>query len=787
MELSRQAVLKALGSAYADGIRISQLSAALGLEKRDTPRLRRMVSSLVDEGVVRRLGRGLYTLSRGAGDDTSAVGRISVHPAGYGFVDREDDHDDVFIPAKYRGPSLDGDRVIVHTWDGYKGTEGRVEKVLSRGRARLTGTLRRAGRVVYLEPDDPRIATDYGHIGLEAGTSGGKIGEAVVVEISRYPTPTRPELVARVVKVLGDPEDPRTEIEKIIACAEIPDEFPAEALAEAERTPGEVKLADLADRIDLRDRPFVTIDPEDARDFDDALCLEDGPHGPRVWIAVADVSHYVRLESALDAEARIRGVSAYLPDRMIPMLPLELASGLCSLNPGVDRLAMVVRLDFDEEGRQRDKSFAAAVIRSRARLDYPGVAAALIGDFRGRRESYRPWARQIQRLDELARALRKRRMSRGALDIEIAEPKVILDDDDPRLVRDVIRAKGDEAVKSAYQLVEEFMITANEAVGGYFEERRLDGVWRVHAPPEEEKVEDLCEVLAHYGVGIDPYEAKTPQGMKHVLEAVADMPQARSLSFLVLRSLKQAQYDTENIGHFGLASEEYLHFTSPIRRYPDVLVHRQLKRQLHAEGYASGGAASMGSVTKEELQDLAWISSQHERRAAEAEREAVSMYRAFLMRDHVGEEKPGQVSAVTYFGAFIELDEPFVEGLVKLEGIADDTFDFDPLRMTLSGRRTGLSLELGDRVLVEVVGASLASRRVELRLLSVEGQTTVEGGGARRRRSKRRIAEPEARSARSRAGGGAVRGDRQGKGKGKGKGKPGGRGAGTGRRGGRRS
>jgi ribonuclease R len=760
MSITKQAVLTALGSAYADGMRVSDLGATLGVDKRDHHRLRRLLSALVEEGVVRRLGRGLYTLSRAAGDDNRAVGRISVHPAGYGFVDREDDLEDVFIPAKYRGSSLDGDRVLVHTWDGYKGTEGRVEKVLSRGRARLTGTLRQAGRVIFLEPDDPRIATDYGHISLEAGTAGGKIGEAVVVEISRYPTPTRSELVARVTKVLGDPEDPRTEIEKIIACAEIPDEFPDEALAAAERTPREVQLTDLADRIDLRDRAFVTIDPEDARDFDDALCVEDGPHGPRVWVAVADVSHYVRPDTPLDAEARIRGVSVYLPDRMVPMLPLELASGVCSLNPGVDRLAMVVRLDFDDEGHVRDKGFSAAVIRSRARLDYPGVAAALAGDFRGRREVYRPWTRSLERLDALARTLRKRRMSRGALDIEIPEPKVILDDDDPRLVRDVIRAKGDEAVKGAYQLVEEFMIIANEAVGAYFEERRIDGVWRVHAPPEEDRVDDLCEVLAHYGVGIDPVEARTPWGMKDVLEAVADAPQARALSFLVLRSLKQAQYDTENIGHFGLASEEYLHFTSPIRRYPDVLVHRQLKRQLHAEGYASGGAAAMGTITREELQDLAWTSSQHERRAAEAEREAVSMYRAYLMRDHVGEERPGQIAAVTHFGAFVELDEPFVEGLIKLDGIADDSFAFDPLRMTLAGRRTGLTLELGDRVIVEVVGASLASRRVELRLVSVEGYAAVEGGRARRRRRERRRAQPEPRPAR--------RG--QGKGKGKGKG-----------------
>ncbi len=739
MSVDRQAVLSALGEAYTDGMRISDLAAELNLDKRDAHRLRRVVTGLVDEGSVTRLGRGLYALTERA-DDAQAVGRISVHPAGYGFVDREDEHDDVFIPAKYRGASLDGDRVLVHTWEGYKGTEGRIERVLSRGRGKLTGTLRRAGRVIYLEPDDPRIATDYGHIGLEAGAGGGRVGDAVVVEIARYPTPVRSELVARVTKVLGDPEDPRTEIEKIIACAEIPDEFPEETLAAAEAIPDAVRLEDLPDRIDLRDRAFVTIDPEDARDFDDALCIEDGPYGPRVWIAVADVSHYVHPDGPLDAEARIRGVSVYLPDRMLPMLPTRLASGICSLNPGVDRLAMVVRLDFDEAGTLRGKSFAASVIRSRARLDYPGVAAALSGDFRGRREAYRPWAKALTRLDALAQTLRQRRIGRGALDLEIAEPKVILDEDDPRLVRDVVRAKGAEGEKSAYQLVEEFMIRANEAVGAYFEERGITGVWRVHAPPEDEKLEDLCEVLGHYGVGVDPDEVKTPAGVKKALEAVADMPQGRALSFLVLRSLKQAQYDTENIGHFGLASDEYLHFTSPIRRYPDVLVHRQLKRQLHAEGQASGGAGGAEGPSREELAELSWTSSQHERRAESAEREAVSMYRAYVMREHLGEEKAGQVSAVTSFGAFVELDEPFVEGLIKLEGIAEDSFDFDPLRMVLRGRRTGITLELGDPVVVEVVAASLATRRVEFRLVSAGGYAAVSGGRRKRRRGDARAA-----------------------------------------------
>ena len=663
------------------------------------------------------------------------AGRISVHPAGYGFVVLEDG-DDVFVPAKYRGNSLDGDRVVLYTWDGYKGTEGRVEEVVARGRAKLTGTIESAGRSVWLLPDDPRIAADFGRVILEGGAPHDAVGHAVVAEIVRYPTEATRELAARVTRVLGAPDDPRTEIEKILACADIPREFPAEAAAQAEATPHEVGAADLADRIDLRLRPFVSIDPEDARDFDDAVCIEDGPHGgPRVWVAVADVSHYVRSGDPLDRESTIRGVSVYLPDRVIPMLPFALSSGICSLNPNVDRLAMVVRLDYRDDGTVVDTSFAAAVIRSHARLDYPGVAAALAGDFRGRREEYRPWAATLARLDRLAQTLRARRRARGALDLDLPEPKVLLDADDPLLVRDVVRQKANEDVKQAYELVEEFMIAANEAVGAYFRARGVGAVWRIHAPPLRARVEDLARVLAAYGIAIDPGLALTPLGMKAALDKITGAsaqrtdgsphPAARSLSFLILRSLKQAVWSTNPIGHFGLASTDYLHFTSPIRRYPDVLVHRLLKHQLHLEGQASGGGHSAAPPLREKLEELASASSAHERRAMEAEREAVSMYRAYLVRSQVGERFQATVSGVTSFGVFIEIDQPFIEGLIKLEALGNDFFEFDEVGMRLRGRRTGLTISLGDRVTVELINVSVPRRRIDFQLIAIDSAQEV--------------------------------------------------------------
>jgi ribonuclease R len=671
------------------------------------------------------------------------TGRITVHPAGYGFV-VTDDKQTVFVPAKYRGNSLDGDRVVLSTWEGVKGTEGQVDEVVARGRARLTGIVRKAGRAMYLEPDDPRIAADYGRVGIEGGTVG-KDGESVVIEITRYPTALQKELAGRVLKVLGDPDDPRTEIEKILACACLPLEFPPEVAQAAERTPQKLSEKDFIDRIDLRTKRFCTIDPETARDFDDALCIEDGPlGGTRVWVAVADVSHYVRWGDALDRESSIRGVSVYLPDRVISMLPRQLSAGICSLNPDVERCAMVVRLDFTNEGELHDTSYAAAVIRSHGRLDYPGVAAALGGDFRGHREHYRPWLAELERLNALAQVLRAKRRARGALELEVPEPKVILDADDPRLVRDVVRAKGDPAVKGAYELVEEFMIGANEAVGAFFKKRGLTAVWRVHAPPQLQRVELLAQLLESYGIVVDVDAARTPLGMKAVLDQVNENTAARSLSFLVLRTLTQAVWGIDPVGHFGLASADYLHFTSPIRRYPDLLVHRLLKHYLHREGKPSGGGYAAVPPAPEELAALAAASSGFERRAIEAEREAVAMYRAYLMRDRVGEQFPGVVSAVTSFGVFVEIEDPFVEGLVKNDQISGDTFDFDQVHMRLSGRRTGRSIQLGDAVIVELINVSVGRRRIEMQLLSggsvrERNEAAAPGGFAARRRTAKTV------------------------------------------------
>jgi ribonuclease R len=650
-------------------------------------------------------------------------GRIRVHPAGYGFVERDDGEEDVFVAARERGLAMDGDRVAVVTWPGYKGTEGRVETVLARGRAKLTGTLRLAGRHATLEPDDPRV---QGTVALPEGAGGAHEGQAVVAEILRYPEAAGQALVARVLTVLGDPDDPRTEVAKVILCADIPDAFSDESQMAAARAPREVGPEDLVDRVDLRDRDFVTCDPETARDFDDAVCVEPGVGaGWRLWVAVADVSHYVRAGSALDREARARGCSVYLPDRAIPMLPHELSAGICSLNPEVDRLAMVCRLDVSPSGEVADPTICAAVIRSRARLDYAGTAAALAGDFRGPRARYRDHLAHLERMAACAARLRARREARGALDFNLEQAVVVLDDDDPRRVRDVRRSKPSEEIKRAYGIVEDFMLAANEAVAAFFHKRGLDAVWRVHDKPDERRIEEFATFAEAYGVALSPAQAADPRELRQVVERLRGMPAERALSFLLLRSLKQASYDVVNIGHYGLAASDYVHFTSPIRRYPDLIVHRLLKRQLHLEGLPGGGRNQPTPPARAVLAEMAAESSAHERRAMEAEREVVDMYRAHLMRERVGDELDGTITGVASFGFFVSITEPFVEGLVRIAELGRDFYDFDAERLRIVGRRSGRAFALGDPVRVRVASVSVARRRIELALAGTarEGAT----------------------------------------------------------------
>jgi ribonuclease R len=747
MDLTREAVLKHLARGGPDGMRALEVADAMGLDRSGRAQIGRVLDELVADGQLERAPARRFRLAGMRLEapvpsrEPAVVGLIRVHPAGYGFVVRDDGLEDVFVPARHRGPALDGDRVSIVTWPGHKGTEGKVTQVLTRGRAKLTGTLRSLGHTFYLEPDDPRLPGD---VALEEGAGGAREGQAVLAEILHYPSRPDETLTARVMQVIGDPDDPRTEVRKVILCADIPEEFSEDALAAAARVPAEVRAEDCADRVDLRDREFVTIDPETARDHDDAVCVEQRGDGWRLWVAIADVANYVQPGSALDREARSRGTSVYLPDRAIPMLPEALSSGICSLKPEVDRCALCVRLDFDRTGAITDQLVEAAVIRSRARLDYAGVAAALGGDFRGARARYRDHAEHLHRMWALAKLIRARRDARGALDFDLPEASVILDEDDPRRVRDVRRQKSSPEVKMAYGIVEDFMISANEAIGGFFRERDLDTVWRVHDVPSIERLEEFARLAEGFGLHLRAEDGLRPLPLRRFLLEVRGRPMERALSYLLLRSLKQAVYDVTNRGHFGLASSEYLHFTSPIRRYPDLLVHRLLRHALKTEGIPAGGGAPPPPLRAPRAAKAS-ESSANERRAVEAEREVTDMYRAFLMRDRIGEEYAGIISGVTSFGVFIEIADPFVEGMIRVETLSGEAYEFEQDVYRLRGRRSGRTFALGDAVRVRIENVSVPRRRIELGL--VEGGTAGEapprGRKARKAEGRTREAPPQ--------------------------------------------
>jgi ribonuclease R len=744
MNIDKEAVLKALRQAPPQGTKIHELATLTGADAKGKHRLPPLLATLIEEGIVEKAPGMRYRLVGYAPPAPApqkkglVSGRLRVHPAGYGFVIRDDGEDDIFVGARNRENAMDGDRVALSTWLGHKGTEGKVEEVLERGRARLTGTVRGRGIHAHVEPDDPRIVATSGHVLLPEGAVGAKDGQAVVVEITKYHTRAGEPLEGRIFRNLGDPDDPATEIEKVIICADIPDEFPDEVKQAGQRAPSTVRPEDLADRVDLRDRNFVTIDPETARDFDDAVCVEPSPKAnhTRLWVAVADVSHYVQPGAALDREARVRGCSVYLPNRAIPMLPHELSSGICSLNPEVDRLAMVVRMEIDDHGGVSDPYFCAAVIRSKARMDYAGVAAALDGDLRGPRARYREWVPYLQQMKELSAKIRRLRFNRGALDFELPEAKVLLDEDDPKRVRDVMQSRADARVKGAYQMVEDFMLAANETVARHFRERGMDTLWRVHDVPADERLEMLSQIAEAYGLKFDPDEGKSPKKLRDFLAKLEGHAAGvkRALNFMTLRALKQAVYDTVNVGHFGLAAPDYVHFTSPIRRYPDLIVHRLLKFALHADGLAAGGPPPK-PPEREVLTQMAVESSKSERRAMEAEREVVDLYRAFLMREHVGEEYEGVISGVAAFGVFVQIESPFVEGLIKIDALGDDFFQYDERTMRLAGQRTGKAFALGDQVRVVIENVSVQQRKVDLGLL--EHSATVAPAPARNFKKKR--------------------------------------------------
>jgi ribonuclease R len=629
-------------------------------------------------------------------------GLLNMNPRGFGFVGGGAGQDDVYVPPDAIGGALHGDRVLVGVMaQSERGLEGRIEKVVKRRSPRVAGVLRKRGKSAWLEPDDSRLR---GPIVVSDPDKQGKDGDAAVVTITRFPDFQDENPEGELVSVLGPPGEPNVEIAKILVREDVRESHSDGALREAEVFAQQLQTS-AHGRTDLRQIPLPTIDPEDARDHDDAVWVERHGEGYRAWIAIADVSEFVQPGTELDEEALSRGCTVYLPTRAIPMLPAALAADLCSLLPERERLCLCVIADLDREGTLKSYEIVEGVMRSAAMLTYGGVARTLgFSETPPKSAAAEAFKKDLKVMEELTRKLRKARMARGALDMDLPEARVLVDPT-TGAPTDVIRRAQDPGVKRAYSMIEELMLLANEAVALWLGKHKAPTVYRIHGNPDEAKLERLGEVATRLGVEFDPEEMKEPLGVARFLARAQKHERKQVLEMLLLRSLKQAAYDTTNIGHFGLASKNYVHFTSPIRRYPDVQVHRAVKAILRGNKPDSSPAA------REALQLSATLSSARERAVMDIEREVVDLYRCLLMREHIGETFEGTVNALVGTGAFVSLDSPFVDVLIRYEAMGPDQYTLSEDELSAVGARSGDTISLGDRVEVTIEDVAILRRQ----------------------------------------------------------------------------
>lgn len=717
----RNAILDVLAS--EDGaVHAREIAARLDVPEESFSGLLRLLDDLVFDGVLVARGQR-FKLDKKAASQRAGrerrEGIIKVNPRGFGFVASPTaSGDDVFISADSMGSAMNGDTVVVEIIArGSRGAEGQIVEVKRRGTPRVSGILRRKGKSAWIEPDDPRVrgpvilTREIDRAGPEGNS--GRDGQVVVAEITRFPQEPGENPEGKLLAVLGAPGELAVEVNKVLFLEQIEEVHSSQAIEEAEAYGPTVPDVMLEGREDLTHLPLPTIDPEDARDHDDAVWVERSESGGyEVWVAIADVSSYVRPGTQLDDEARARGCSIYLPDRAIPMLPRALSSNLCSLLPDVIRLCLCVHAELDAKGHVKKSRLVRGYMRSAAKLNYGGVARALgFTDKPPRQQAAEEMVEGLRVAYECSRLLRTQRMKRGALDFDLPEAVVKLDEEGKP--KEVTKRAQDPGVKKAYQLIEELMIFANEVVARWLLANQLPGVFRVHLPPDPQKLERLAAMCDVLGIELDVEDTQTPKGLSEVLKSFADHPNANVLNQLLLRSMKQATYDVANLGHFGLASEAYLHFTSPIRRYPDLVVHRVVHAALEKKE-SDRKKALARAANPEALVEAALASSTAERRAMEVEREIVDVYRCFYMIDRIGERFEGTVSAFVGSGAFITLDEPFVDVMVRVEDMGGD-FQIEDDGLMATSARSGEAIRLGDRILVDVTDVAILRRTIYAR------------------------------------------------------------------------
>ena len=744
---SREEILGVLRKA-SDPQTLSSIADALSVKESELDGLTRRLAAMERDGQIKPDRKGRIQLANTA---NFIEGRVSCHRDGYGFL-LPDEGDDVFLPEKEMQKVLLGDRVQVRVTglDRRGRPEGTSVEVLARANTHVIGRLVHENGVWLVVPEDKRIAHD---ILLAVAPGKAKAGQVVSVELTEQPS-RYSQPIGKIAEVLGEIDDPGMEIEIAVRKYGVPHEFSEAAKVAASKLPSEVKPADLEDRVDLRDIPMVTIDGEDARDFDDAVYCEPVKIGRgtgfRLIVAIADVSHYVKPNDALDVDALERSTSVYFPRRVIPMLPEKLSNGLCSLNPDVDRLTMVCDAVISAKGDIQAYQFYPAVIHSAARLTYTEVAAVL-GNTRGpeatRRAALLP---HLQNLYDLFQVLLQSRRVRGAIDFETTETYIVCNAAG-KIEQILPRTRND-----AHKLIEECMLAANVCAADFMERNKHHGMFRIHAGPTEQKLNQLRTFLKQLGLSLGGSGSPAASDYAELMEKIKLRPDAIMLQTMLLRSMQQAVYSPDNIGHFGLSYDAYAHFTSPIRRYPDLLTHRVIKailqgkryhpkdietenlntqlspaaRKMQAKDRAAGKKKSEGDVAIWEA--LGIHCSANERRADEASRDVEAWLKCYFVRDKLGEEFTGTISGVAAFGIFVQLDALFIEGMVHVTDLGSDFFQFDEARHELRGERTGMRYQLTDRVTVQVSRVDLDARRIDLRLVREPGIRTQLKNEARR-------------------------------------------------------
>lgn len=622
-------------------------------------------------------------------------GTVSAHRDGFGFVLPDAGDEDVYLSAREMRPLWNGDRVAVRVSRGRRGLDGHVVEILARARTHIVGRFERERGVDFVAEagrSTTEVLIGRGHRGR------AKPGDTVRVEVLEYPTHRGPA-IGKVIEIIGRPGDTGLETDVALLAHGIPDRWPQDVLDEADAFPSSVPAAAKRGREDLRELPLVTIDGADARDFDDAVYCERRDDGFRLIVAIADVAHYVTPDSALDAQAQLRGTSVYFPDRVVPMLPEALSNGLCSLNPKVDRLCMVCDMRVAKNGKVTRSKFYNAVMRSHARLTY-SKAWALLSEKPGTAED-RQLRRTLEPLNDVYTAFAKARRSRGAIDFEFAETKIRLGSDGQvESMQPLVRL-------DSHRIIEECMIAANVEAAKKLAKARIPALYRIHEGPNDEKIEELWPFLRTFDVKLPPPDNVKPKDISRILDALAERPEAELVKTMVLRAMNQAKYQPQNVGHFGLALDQYAHFTSPIRRYPDLLVHRALK-WLIEHGSHRGYGYSMAQMTR-----LGDQTSRCERRADEAVWDVEEQLKCAFMRERVGEEFDVQISGVAPFGVFARIPEFGIDGLVHVSALPQDYYHREPSGAALVGERSGRRFALTDTLRVRLSGVSLEERKID--------------------------------------------------------------------------